>query len=81
MVAHWPLAVVGWGVAMAAILAVSLVFSPFQVLARGRGGFFLAIQLAVVALSGFVYPLSFMPTALQSVGAVAAERLGYACHA
>jgi ABC-2 type transport system permease protein len=51
--------------AFTSIFITSLFFSPLMILARGRGGFFNVFTPFVAVLSGFVYPISELPTVLN----------------
>jgi ABC-2 type transport system permease protein len=51
--------------AITSILITSLFFSPLMILAKGRGGFFNVFTPFVAVLSGFVYPISELPTVLR----------------
>ena len=50
--------------AFTSILITSLFFSPLMILVKGRGGFFNVFMPFVAVLSGFIYPISELPTVL-----------------
>lgn len=53
--------------AVISIILVSLFFSPFMTLAKGRPGFFNAFMPFVAVLSGFLFPVDRLPLALQVI--------------
>lgn len=53
--------------AIVSIIMVSLFFSPFMTLSKGRGGFFNAFMPFVAVLSGFLFPIDRLPLVLQVV--------------
>jgi ABC-2 type transport system permease protein len=55
-------------VVVASLASVSLLFAPFLVLEAGKAGFMNAFIPAGSVLSGFVYPLSTLPRAMELAG-------------
>ena len=67
-VASLPLLILSIGIALLALITTTFMFAPFTVLYGGRAGFFNGIQPLGVALSGFLYPVSLLPTGLEIIG-------------
>lgn len=60
----WPL-IISIILTMGCIIIVSLFFAPLMTLARGRGGFFNAFMPLVTVLSGFAFPIKYLPPVLN----------------
>lgn len=50
--------------AIVSVFVIGLFFAPFMTLSKGRGGFFQAIMPFVAILSGFLFPVDRLPSAL-----------------
>ncbi len=64
-IANIPMLVPSLLVAYATMLSGVFLFSPLMVLSRGRGGFFNALIPFGFTFSGFLYPITTLPVALQ----------------